>query len=228
MLRRSLCRVAKQAFSTSLQHEAWLGNTAPTWAPHLPAVAMTNNVSRQSTLLPSLAALPWLPHIHQFGNTRSFSAAPEGGPLKTSPLPSPPASSEAHRLACVITPQSLPAQNVRIAATYVGSGINIYDLMARPEFKGHYQKLHKGTVILALSDAKIPEKAETTGMPIGPYLVATSYGSAVYFNVDSAAKEKWLEVLRSVATDPIVGDKKYNEGTIILFIYLCCNTLIKN
>lgn len=50
------------------------------------------------------------------------------------------------------------------------------------------------------------------GMPLGSYLVATSYGSAVFFNVDAEGKEKWLEVLKSTATEPLAGEKKYHEG----------------
>jgi len=103
------------------------------------------------------------------------------------------------------------SRTLRVEATYVGSRINVYDLLARPEFSSHYKRLHKGTAILALTDTTVPESAEADGMPLGPYLVATSYGSAVFFDVDAAAKEQWLSVLRSVAVDPVVGDKSYNE-----------------
>ena len=84
--------------------------------------------------------------------------------------------------------------------------------MARPEFTAHYKRLHKGTVIVALSpDAQITEEAEVDGLPLGPYLVATSYGSAVFFNTEVQAKETWLELLRSVASEPVHGEKRYNE-----------------
>lgn len=216
MLRRSLGRLAKQAFA-GLQQEVLLSTSAPTFASNLPSAAMTFNLSRHSTFTPcTSAALPWLRHSSQCGHARIFSSASEAAP--NIPAVTPTSSPrQAPRLACVITPQSQPSQNVRVEATYVGSGINIYELMARPEFSGHYQRLHKGTVILGLTNEHVPEKAETSGMPTGPYLVATSYGSVVFFNVDPVAKEGWLEVLRSVASDPLVGDKRYNEGNLLYY-----------
>jgi len=105
------------------------------------------------------------------------------------------------------------SHTLRVEASYVGSRINVYDLLARPEFSSHYKRLHKGTAILALTDTPVPEVSEADGMPLGPYLVATSYGSAVFFDVDAAAKDRWLAVLTEVAVDPVVGDRRYNEGT---------------
>lgn len=102
---------------------------------------------------------------------------------------------------------------VRVEATYVGSKINVYDLLARPEFADHYKRLHKGMVIVALTKGHVPDAAaETEGLPLGPYMVATSYGSAVFFNVDGSSKEQWLKVLQATATDPLIGEeKKYTE-----------------
>jgi uncharacterized Rmd1/YagE family protein len=143
---------------------------------------------------------------------RTFSSAAVPEPHMQTPKPK---KSSGHRLAAVLpSTQALPAQNVRVEATYVGSAINIYDLMARPECQGHYKRLHKGTVILSLdkSTGEVSEAMEAQGMPLGPYVVATTYGSAVFFNVESAQKEEWLNVLRNVAAEPApLGEKRYNE-----------------
>ncbi len=46
-----------------------------------------------------------------------------------------------------------------------GSKINIYDLMNRPEFSGHYKKLHKGTVVLGLTHRAVDPQCEMTVCP---------------------------------------------------------------
>ena len=41
-----------------------------------------------------------------------------------------------------------------------GSRLNIYDLLARPEFAGHYKRVHKGTVVVGLGYQQVPEIRE--------------------------------------------------------------------
>jgi hypothetical protein len=45
-------------------------------------------------------------------------------------------------------------------AHYVGSKIDIYALKERPEFAGHYRRVHKGGVVLALTPRPISEQSE--------------------------------------------------------------------
>ncbi|GAB4817342.1 hypothetical protein N2152v2_004388 [Parachlorella kessleri] len=99
----------------------------------------------------------------------------------------------------------------KVEAAYVGSKINIYDLMNRPEFSGHYKKLHKGTVVLGLTHRAVDPQCEITGMPLDPYMVAFSYGSVVFFNSDRELKEAYLQVCRDEAADPVSADRPYTE-----------------
>lgn len=216
MLRRATSQLLRQAVSSSfVQQQARDAHLiAAACSPLLskfitssPQQLEYSSLNRQSTF-----GLPSLP-FRTFG--AAAVSAPETATQHTpSQIPQTPKKG-GHRLAAVLPPtQALPAQNVRVEATYVGSAINIYDLMAHPECHGHYKRLHKGTVILSLdkNTGEISESMEADGMPLGPYLVATTYGSAVFFNVESAQKEEWLNVLRHVAVEPAPsGDKRYNE-----------------
>jgi hypothetical protein len=58
-------------------------------------------------------------------------------------------------------PTRPPCQVFKAEAHYVGSKIDIYALKERPEFAGHYRRVHKGAVVLALSPRDIPEQCET-------------------------------------------------------------------
>lgn len=102
---------------------------------------------------------------------------------------------------------------MKVEAVYVGSGINVYDLLSLPQCSGHYRRLHKGSVVIALTDSTISDAAETDGLPLQePFLVATSYGAAVFFNTEADVKEAWLSLLASVSTDPLQhSDRKYTE-----------------
>lgn len=85
-------------------------------------------------------------------------------------------------------------------------------MIARPELRGHYRRLHKGAVVLGLSGAAIPDAAETEGMPLSePYMVAFSYGSVAFFNAGGELRDKFLQVAREVATDPVSSDRPYTE-----------------
>jgi len=215
MLRRSASRFLRQAV-----HSGFVQQQARD--AHLIAGACVSLLSKISTSSPQLLEHPSLKRQPTFGHPslpfRTFGSAAASAPEKATqytPSQTSQTPKKGHRLAAVLPPtQTLPAQNVRVEATYVGSSINIYDLIARSECHGHYKRLHKGTVILSLdkNSGEISESMEADGMPLGPYVVATTYGSAVFFNVGSAEKEEWLNVLRSVAAEPApLGEKRYNE-----------------
>lgn len=102
---------------------------------------------------------------------------------------------------------------IKAEAMYIGSRINIYDLLARKECASNYSKLHKESVIVGLTEnCKEIEMGGKGELPLGPYLVATSYGSAVFFNGDQNMKAKWIAVLREVAVEPVSEGRKYTEG----------------
>jgi uncharacterized Rmd1/YagE family protein len=212
MLRRSAAHLLRQVVRNSAlqQQEAHLIAAACT--PLLSAINYSSHLEQQHSF--STRQL-----IYKNSSAfRTFSSASVPEPTttqQTNPTTTPKLKKSGHRLAAVLpSTQTLPAQNVRVEATYVGSAINIYDLMARPECHDHYKRLHKGTVILSLdqNNGDISEAMEADGMPLGPYLVATTYGSAVFFNVEPDQKEEWLTVLRNVAAEPApLGDKRYNE-----------------
>eukprot|EP00887_Chlorella_sp_A99_P004232 scaffold15.g4232.t1 len=88
-----------------------------------------------------------------------------------------------------------PEQTFRVDAQYVGSRINLVDLTAHPELRGHYKRLHKGAA----------------GMPLDPYMVAFSYGSVAFFNASPELRERFLQVVKEVATEPVSKDKLYLE-----------------
>ncbi|KAI7843760.1 hypothetical protein COHA_002658 [Chlorella ohadii] len=97
-------------------------------------------------------------------------------------------------------------------AHYVGSKIDIYALKERPEFKGHYKRVHKGAVVLALSSRHISDQAETQGMPLDPgYMVAYNYGSVVFFNAGPKTRHRHLAIAREVASDPVSSERPYLE-----------------
>ncbi|KAL4433278.1 hypothetical protein ABPG77_003326 [Micractinium sp. CCAP 211/92] len=97
-------------------------------------------------------------------------------------------------------------------AHYVGSKIDIYALKARSEFSGHYKKVHKGAVVLALSGRHISEQSETEGMPLDPaYMVAFNYGSVVFFNAGPKLRQRLLAVVREVASEPVSSERPYVE-----------------
>lgn len=54
----------------------------------------------------------------------------------------------------------MPPQVFKADAHYVGSKIDIYALKERPEFRGHYKRVHKGAVVLALSARHISDASE--------------------------------------------------------------------
>lgn len=111
-------------------------------------------------------------------------------------------------------PQAASAseQVFKADAHYVGSKIDIYALKARPEFSGHYKKVHKGAVVLALSGRHISEQCETQGMPLDPaYMVAFNYGSVVFFNAGPKLRQRLLAVVREVASEPVSSERPYVE-----------------
>ena len=223
MLRRSTARLLRQAASAGVAQTQEAHLIAAAAAASAPALTKISSLQHfQSSFSTTRLSQPYSGQYTSYSSLyRTFSSAAVPAP-ETSEQNSPqqrqqqqpPKPKTGHRLAAILPPtQALPAQNVRVEATYVGSAINIYDLMARPECQGHYKRLHKGTVILSLDPTtEISETSEADGMPLGPYLVATTYGSAVFFNVESTDKEEWLTVLRSVAAEPApLGEKRYNE-----------------
>lgn len=191
---------------------------AATWLGEHHAVAAEGIVG-QGPSRPGVAALSCclegtfgLQYSHnQFSARRSTWAGFMVRSFSSEPAKSP----RSHDFPSFLAPTAAINQHhevVRVEATYVGSKINVYDLLARPEFADHYKRLHKGTVIMALTKSHIPDAAEIEGLPRGPYMVATSYGSAVFFNVDGSSRERWLKVLQATATDPLIGEeKRYTE-----------------
>lgn len=109
--------------------------------------------------------------------------------------------------------QERPSSPIRAEASYIGSRINVYELLARKECANRYAKLHKGSAIVGLTEGlDVVDNDEKEGLPLGPYMVATSYGSAVFFNVSQVQKDRWINVLKQVAIEPASSERKYTEG----------------
>ncbi|EFN56401.1 hypothetical protein CHLNCDRAFT_144977 [Chlorella variabilis] len=111
-----------------------------------------------------------------------------------------------------LPPAASPSEQVfKADAHYVGSKIDIYALKERPEFAGHYRKVHKGAVVLSLTPRRISDQCETEGMPVGPYMVAFNYGSVVFFAAGPKLRAQYLAIAREVAADPVSSDRPYVE-----------------
>lgn len=57
------------------------------------------------------------------------------------------------------------------------------------------------------------------GMPLGPYMVAFSYGAVVFFDAaDRAVCERFMTIARRLATEPLPLEKAYNEGVFVCVV----------
>ncbi|KAK2079665.1 hypothetical protein QBZ16_002060 [Prototheca wickerhamii] len=101
-----------------------------------------------------------------------------------------------------------PSFLYRAEATYIGDGIDIAALRARPEFQGCFSASHRGALLLGPHQSTDPDTAEAEvraiGRRHGPYLVAFPFGSVVMFGKARQLRERdnWLEACRSVAQLP--------------------------
>lgn len=104
-------------------------------------------------------------------------------------------------------------QIFRVEATYVGSMINIHDVMNLKEYRDNFKSIHKGSALIGLhSDSTISSKDGS--LPDGPYMSVTSYGSAVFFGASKELKRQCLSVLlqnAKVVSDPLLDHSLYNE-----------------
>jgi hypothetical protein len=131
-------------------------------------------------------------------------AAPPPPPRKARAGPAAPAA-----------PAAAPAAvALKAEAQYVAAALDVYALAARPEFAGRWRKLHKGTAVLSLGE---PAGAASGGPaeappPRAPFLVATAYGSVVFFGASRAERARWLAVVRGAATDALPPERAYTEG----------------
>lgn len=104
-------------------------------------------------------------------------------------------------------------QVFRVEAMYVGSMINIYDVMNLKEYRDNFKSIHKGSALIGLhSDGIVSPKHGS--LPHGPYMSVTSYGSAVFFGASKELKKKCLSVLlqnAKVVSDPLMDHSLYNE-----------------
>ena len=101
----------------------------------------------------------------------------------------------------------------KVEAMYIGSLINIYDLLKLSEFGENFKSVHKGAILIALGNCPKGDASLTENLPFGPYMVLTSYGSAVFFDVSDDLKRRCLASLQQVVQDPI-KDLKYIEGAM--------------
>lgn len=105
----------------------------------------------------------------------------------------------------------------RVEAMYVGSMINIYDVMNLKEYRNNFKSIHKGSALIGLhSDTHATTNTTTTTntLPYGPYMSVTSYGSAVFFGASKEMKRQCLSVLlqnAKVVSDPLLDHTLYNE-----------------
>ena len=100
----------------------------------------------------------------------------------------------------------------RVEATYVGSMINIYDLMNMKEYKDSFKAIHKGSALIGLSKYSAPTSQD--GLPFGPYMAVTSYGSAVFFDTSKELKNSCLSLIETAVHEPLV-ERNYNEEFIM-------------
>lgn len=104
----------------------------------------------------------------------------------------------------------------RVEATYVGSMINIYDVMNLKEYRNNFKAIHKGSALIALHNERIvgDGKDVKDTLPYGPYMSVTSYGSAVFFGASKELRKQCLHTLlqnAKVVSDPLLDHTLYNE-----------------
>jgi uncharacterized Rmd1/YagE family protein len=100
----------------------------------------------------------------------------------------------------------------RVEATYVGSMINIYDLMNMKEYKDSFKAIHKGSALIGLSQYSASNSQD--GLPFGPYMAVTTYGSAVFFDTSKELKNSCLSLIEAAVHEPLV-ERNYNEEFIM-------------
>jgi uncharacterized Rmd1/YagE family protein len=99
----------------------------------------------------------------------------------------------------------------RVEATYVGSMINIYDVMNLKEYRDNFKSIHKGSALIGLHADSMDSRKDGS-LPYGPYMSVTSYGSAVFFGASKELKKQCLSVLlQNVVSDPLLDHSLYNE-----------------
>lgn len=103
----------------------------------------------------------------------------------------------------------------RVEATYVGSMINIYDVMSMKEYKNNFKSIHKGSALIGLypHDGSL-ENMDAGTLSHGPYMAVTSYGSAVFFGTSKELKNHCLSALlqnAKVVSDPLSDHTLYTE-----------------
>ena len=91
----------------------------------------------------------------------------------------------------------------RVEANYLGSTINVYDLVKLDQYKDSFKAVHKGAALIGLCDDS------------SSFVAVTSYGSAVFFDTPKELKERCLSLLlnknASVVSEPLKDHTLYKE-----------------
>lgn len=112
-------------------------------------------------------------------------------------------------------PPSESKHTFRVEANYLGSTINVYDLVRLDQYKENFKAVHKGSALIGLSPQAGSDAHGTPTNNRTSYMAVTSYGSAVFFDTPRELKEKCLSLLlsnnASVVSEPLMDHTLYKE-----------------
>jgi uncharacterized Rmd1/YagE family protein len=109
----------------------------------------------------------------------------------------------------------------RVEANYLGSTINVYDLVKLDQYKDSFKTVHKGAALISLNEQHAGIGAQTNAKGTvdqtngSSFMAVTSYGSAVFFDTPKELKDRCLTLLLnknpSVVSEPLKDHTLYKE-----------------
>lgn len=109
----------------------------------------------------------------------------------------------------------------RVEANYLGSTINVYDLVKLDQYKDSFKAVHKGAALIGLrGDGTASEGTAGGKEGSSSFVAVTSYGSAVFFDTPKELKERCLSLLlnknASVVSEPLKDHTLYKEEFAVM------------
>lgn len=131
-----------------------------------------------------------------------------------------PARGPVHLDGCLSGKPPGAKHTFRVEANYLGSTINVYDLVKLDQYKDSFKAVHKGAALIGLrgdnwARAGGPARDEGGEEASSSFVAVTSYGSAVFFDTPKELKERCLSLLlnknASVVSEPLKDHTLYKE-----------------
>lgn len=102
----------------------------------------------------------------------------------------------------------------RVEANYLGSTINVYDLVKLDQYRDSFKAVHKGAAIIGLP-CHSQEDSMNDINGNSSFVAVTSYGSAVFFDTPKELKDRCLALLLNknapVVSEPLKDHTLYKE-----------------